>query len=115
MMLKDEDKRIYKLHARICQALSSPKRLEVLNLLRDGERSVGELASEMSISVTNLSQHLAILREKGMVKTRRDGVNIYYRMANPKIIQACDLMREVLFEQLAESRELAEIMQTKGI
>lgn len=101
-------KRLYELHAEICQTLSNPKRLEILDLLREGEMSVGELASRMGIRVANLSQHLAILRERGVVITRREGVNIYYRVANPKIIQACMLIREVLHDQLAESAELAE-------
>lgn len=101
-------KRLYELHAEICQTLSHPKRLEILDLLREGEMSVGELASRMGIRVANLSQHLAILRERGVVMTRREGVNIYYRVANPKIIQACMLIREVLHDQLTESAELAE-------
>ncbi len=105
---QDTKKRIYELHAEICQTLSNPKRLEILDLLREGEMSVGELASRMGIRVANLSQHLAILRKRGVVIARREGVNSYYRVADPKIIQACMLIREVLHDQLAESAELAE-------
>ncbi len=111
MASTEEDKRIFDLHARICRTLAHPKRLEILSLLRDGELSVGELAERMGLSLANVSQHLAILRDKGVVMTRREGVNIYYRVADSRIIQACDLMREVLFEQLARSGQLAEIMQ----
>jgi len=111
MTSTEEDKRIFDLHARICRTLAHPKRLEILSLLRDGELSVGELAERMGLSLANVSQHLAILRDKGVVMTRREGVNVYYRVADSRIIQACDLMREVLFEQLARSGQLAEIMQ----
>ena len=105
------NRRIFELHASICRTLSHPKRLEILNLLRQGELSVSGLAERMGINLANVSQHLAILRDKGVVVSRREGVNVYYQVSNPKIIQACDLMREVLFEHLARSGELAEIMQ----
>ena len=95
----EENKRIFGLHARICRTFSHPKRLEILNLLRDGELPVSHLAEQMGVSLANVSQHLAVLRDKGVVVTRREGVSVYYRVSNPKIIQACDLMREVLFEQ----------------
>ena len=110
----EEDKRIFDLHARICRTFSHPKRLEILNLLRDGELPVSHLAEQMGVSLANVSQHLAVLRDKGVVVTRREGVSVYYRVSNPKIIQACDLMREVLFEQLAHSGQLAQIMQEGG-
>lgn len=110
----EEDKWIFGLHARICRTFSHPKRLEILNLLRDGELPVSQLAEQMGVSLANVSQHLAVLRDKGVVVTRREGVSVYYRVSNPKIIQACDLMREVLFEQLARSGQLAEIMQEGG-
>jgi DNA-binding transcriptional ArsR family regulator len=75
--------------------------------IHQGELSVDEMAEQMGLSLANVSQHLAVLRDKGVVVTRREGVNIYYQISNPKIIQACGLMREVLFEQLARSGELA--------
>jgi len=108
------DKWIFELHARICRTLAHPKRLEILDLLRQGELSVGELARRMGISLPNISQHLAILRDRGVVMTRREGVNVYYRVADPRIIQACNLMRDVLFEQLARSGQLVEIVQEEG-
>ncbi len=106
-----EDKKIFELHASICRTLAHPKRLEILNLLRQRELSVSEMAEQVGVSLANVSQHLAVLRDKGVVVTRREGVHIYYQVSNPKIIQACDLMREVLFEHLTRSGELAEIMQ----
>ena len=70
---------------------------------------MGELSVALRVMQPNVSQHLAVLRQKGVVTTRKDGVNIYYSVSNPKIIQACELMKQVLIEQLKESRELTEI------
>lgn len=111
---EQDNKRIFELHASICRTLAHPKRLEILNLLRLGELSVSEIAEQMGVSLANVSQHLAMLRDKRVVLTRREGVNIYYQISNPKIVQACDLMREVLSEELARSGELAERMQQRG-
>jgi ArsR family transcriptional regulator len=99
---------MYELHARICQTLSNPKRLEIIDCLRDGELPVSSLAEQTNISQANLSQHLAIMREKGIVTARREGMNVYYQLSNPKIIQACELMRQVLLEHLEACGELAE-------
>ena len=108
------DKRIYELHADVCKTMSNPKRLEIINLLRDGEKSVEELTSDMKIRKANLSQHLAVMRAKRIVETRRDGLKIYYKIANPKVVKACDIMREVLMEQLAEGQKFAEKIKNKG-
>ena len=62
----------------------------------------------MEIRDANVSQHLAVMRQKGILVTRREGVNVYYRIANPKVIEACDIMREVLIEQLEERARLVE-------
>ncbi len=100
------DKRLYEMHAEICLTFSHPKRIEILNLLRNGEKSVGQLVEQMGIAKANVSQHLAILRQRGAVTYRREGQTLYYRLTNPKIAQACDLMREVLLERLAEAERI---------
>ncbi len=100
------DDRIYELHASVCQILANPTRLKILNALRDREMAVAELARRVGTSMPNLSQHLAILKARRVVLTRREGVTIYYRIANPKILRAFDIMRQVLFEQLSEGRRL---------
>jgi len=101
------DRQLYKLHASICHTLSNPKRLEIIDRLRNRELSVTELADALEISQANLSQHLAIMRQKGIVATRREGLNVFYSLSNPKIIQACDLMRQVLLEHLQAGAKLA--------
>ncbi len=102
------DRRIFQLHAEVCKTLASPIRLEILALLRDGEKAVNELAALTGIRQATISQHLAVLRQRRVVSTRKEGANIFYRIANPKIIKACDLIREVLFEQISEMEELVE-------
>ncbi len=100
------DKQIFQRHAELCQTLASPIRLEILSHLRDGEKRVNELAEMTELNQANISQHLSNLRSKGLVTARRDGTNVYYSIANPKIIRACDLIREVLIEQATEHAEL---------
>lgn len=100
-------KEIYEIHASICQCLANPKRLEIINTLREDELSATEIAGKIGISNANASQHLAIMRNKGILKSRREGVSIHYSLANPKVITACDIMREVLFEYLNEQQSLA--------
>ena len=102
------EQKLYELHAQMCQVFTSPKRLEILNLLRNRELSVGELTKLAKVRQANLSQHLSILREKGIVKTRRDGVKIYYSLANPKIVKAFDIIREILLEKLAQTEKLSK-------
>jgi len=101
------DRNLYTLHASICQTLAHPKRLEAIERLREGEMSVTDLAEALDISQPNLSQHLTLMRQKGIVTTRREGLNVYYRLASPKIVKACDLMREVLVEHLEAGAALA--------
>ena len=96
--------KLYELHARMCRVFTSPKRLEILNLLRNKELSVGELVKLAKIRQANLSQHLGILREKGIVRTRRAGTTIYYSLASPKISKAFDIIREMLLERLAQTK-----------
>ena len=96
----------YNLHAEMCKTISNPRRQAILDTIRDGEMTVSELINKTGISQANLSQHLAILRSKGVVNTRRDGNNVYYSLSNLKIIEAYDLISEVL-EDSATSRDKA--------
>ena len=97
---------LFALHADICKTLAHPKRLQILHALRSGERSVAALRARLRISKTNLSQHLAILRGRNVVVSRRQGANIYYSVSSSKIIRACDLMREVLDEHMRRSSRM---------
>jgi len=97
---------IYELHADLCKIFSNSKRLEIIDSLKDKEMSASELIARIGLSKANLSQHISVLKLKGVILSRREGVNIYYRIANPKILQACQLIREVLFEQFREKGKI---------
>jgi len=107
------ERNLYKLHAGICHTLANPKRLEIIDTLRIREMSVTELANVLEISQSNLSQHLALMRQRGILTSRREGLNVFYSLSNPKITQACDLMRQVLLEYLEAGAELAREESTK--
>ena len=81
--------------AAVARALGDPKRLCVLESLAGGEASVGELASRVSCQVPNMSQHLAVLRSAGLVIARRDGNTVYYRLADPRVLEAYQLLQTI--------------------
>jgi ArsR family transcriptional regulator len=100
------DKTIFELQAEVCKTIASPKRLEIIHALKNGEKTVTDLVSILGVPKANVSQHLAVMRHKGVLKARREGVNIYYSISNPKVIKACMLMKEVLTEQMRERNKL---------
>ena len=88
----DEDRTRF---AAVARALGDPKRLCVLESLAGGEASVGELATRVSCQVPNMSQHLAVLRSAGLVAARRDGSTVYYRLADPKVLEAYKVLQAI--------------------
>lgn len=119
MQSGSEEERIYDLHAAICKVFANPWRLRIVESLGEGEMTVSQLVGLLGISKSNVSQHLGIMRDKGVLNHRRDGGYVLYRLANPKVLQACRLMREILFEQLEEAGELSRLekqtsMVTRG-
>jgi ArsR family transcriptional regulator, virulence genes transcriptional regulator len=86
----------FRLHAEICKVLTDPKRLMLLDALRDGEHSVGDLAAAIGSSLPNASQHLAVLRGAGLVDARRTGTVVLYRLSEPEILQACDVVGRIV-------------------
>jgi len=99
---------LLKLQADLCKTFAHPNRLFIIKELSNGERSVGQLAEKLGARPTNVSQHLAILRDKGAVEARREATTVYYRLSDPKIGQACQLMQQVVLNQLEKNRELVE-------
>ena len=97
---------LYSIHAEMCKVFSNSTRLEILNLLRDKERSVTELIEKTKLSQANISQHLSIMKSKGIVASSRKGKNVYYKLTNPKIIKAFDIIREVLAERLRQNGKI---------
>ena len=112
-MDKTMEEKMFQMHADVCKSMANPTRLKIMNLLREGEKSVEKLRNRLGLPKANLSQHLSVLRQRRIVSTRRAGLNIYYKVANPKMIKACDILREVLFEQLQEGEKLVRGMANK--
>jgi DNA-binding transcriptional ArsR family regulator len=104
----DQDKRIYELQARLCQVLASPKRLEILYTLKDAELTAGDLAKAVDVTMPNLSQHLSLMKQHGLVESRKEGLNMYYRLASDHIMEVCDAVRRVLAEQLIRQSALLD-------
>ena len=103
-----DDLEMLERQAMICHALSDPKRLRILYALGSGERSVGDLASELGVSIANVSQHLGVLRSRGLVESRREGTSVIYRLAYPETMEACRVLRSILARQLADEGRLSE-------
>jgi ArsR family transcriptional regulator, virulence genes transcriptional regulator len=99
---------LWEMQADICQTLANPKRLQVINLLKEQELSVGAMVKVMGVAKANLSQHLSVMRQKGILATRREGTTIYYRLAIPYITEACAIMREVLLQVLDIKGKLSQ-------
>lgn len=99
---RDFKNRLYGQFARIGKALASPHRLEILELLAQGERTVESLAGEMGLSLANTSQHLQALRRAALVDSRKDGLFVYYRLVDPAVYDACRSIRTVAERQLAD-------------
>ncbi len=99
---------IYFYHAEMCKVFSHPKRLELINVLRDKEMSVGELTQRLGLTIGNLSQHLAMMRQRHILASRKEGNMVYYRIANPRLLEAFDLLREILFEQIRQDAALIQ-------
>ena len=109
-MTTDVDLERYRLHAEICKVLTDPKRLRLLHALRDGERTVGDLAAVLGIPLPNASQHLGVLRAAGLVESRREGTSVRYRLAEPAILDACDIVWGIV-----DRRQQARLILATGV
>jgi len=101
------NQRIYEQFARIGKALAAPGRLELIDLLAQGERPVDALAREATMSIANASQHLRVLHAARLVDTRREGQRVYYRLAAPAVVNLWLALRSTAESQLAELEEIA--------
>lgn len=108
---------LFEMHAEMCQALANEHRLAIMYTLKDGEKCVGDIAADLGISVHNVSQHLRILRQRLLVRPRKEGQTVYYSITNPKFIQACGLIGEALLEEHraeGESLQAARLVESTG-
>jgi ArsR family transcriptional regulator len=110
----DLQQEIALLHAQVCQGLADPKRILILYALADGPRRVTDLADALGVPQPTVSHHLKILRERGLVVAEQEGTAVYYALADERVIQALDLLRDVLRTQLALQADLAEHLSAGG-
>jgi ArsR family transcriptional regulator, virulence genes transcriptional regulator len=107
-MPSEYDMELFKLKAEMSKLFSDPKRLMIINELRNGEELVGDLAQKLKMPQAVVSRQLALLRNGGVVTPRRDGTNVYYSLTDLKIIEACDIVHQVLLNRLSRNRDFAE-------
>lgn len=107
---------IYEMQAEICAALASPVRIHILDLLSEGEMTSTELIEILKIPKANLSQHLSVLKDAGVINSRKEGIYQYLSLAIPKIKDACSLVRTILVEKIAleEKKTSALIKELKN-
>jgi DNA-binding transcriptional ArsR family regulator len=107
-----ERKKLYENESDLCRILTHPARLHILDELRDGEKSAGELSAGLDTTKANVSAHLASLRRAGVVSTRREGQRIYYAVKFPRIYEAFDIMRGVLMAVLSDQGAIYEELKS---
>ncbi len=98
---------VTRLHAEICSGLADPRRILIIYALSEQPRNVSQIANEIEISQPAASRHLTILRERGIVSANRAGQSVVYMLQDKRIIQALDLLRAVLADQLKSQADLA--------
>ena len=98
--------------ANLFRVLGHPARVRILELLREGERSVGALQAELGLDSGGTSQHLAALRRIGLVESRRDGTSVYYRVDDQRVFELLSVGRAIITRQLAEQQSLLRELET---
>ena len=99
---------IYELQAELCHSMSHPTRIQILHILFEGPKNVSEIADSTGLGQSTVSRHLAVLKRNHLVLAQRHGQEIIYTVANPKIIEVCNLMRGVISEQATERSKMFE-------
>lgn len=103
--MTSRDESFYEIKARVIAVLANPKRLEIIDLLADAERTVTDLSARLGLAQAATSQHLAVMRKAGVVEARKDGNFVYYRLADPKIAAACGVMSKAVVDLLVNQQE----------
>jgi DNA-binding transcriptional ArsR family regulator len=109
--MPDSSHPVHEVKASLFRVLGHPARVRILELLRDGERSVGALQAELGLDSSGTSQHLAALRRIGLVDSRREGTNVYYRVEDERVFDLLAAGRDIVGRRLAEQRALLEELE----
>jgi len=112
---RDTARVLYEHHAEMCKVFSNATRLMILNVLRERELTVAAIAAQLGVAVGTVSSHLLMMKQRRVLVSRKQGNQVFYRLANPKMLQAFDLIREILYEQMKQHGLLArELEQRRG-
>jgi DNA-binding transcriptional ArsR family regulator len=109
-MQKPHKSEIQLLHAEVCQALADPTRIMLLYILADGPKNVGELGTALDANQPTVSRHLKVLRERGVVSAERLGTTVTYSLADRRVIEALDLLRAVMTDNLLQKTALVDFL-----
>jgi len=112
-MLKLQNLEIYEIHSEFCKAIANPKRLRILNEVGDGRITVGELASLLNLSASNISQHLKILKNYEILKSEKIGHRVYYSITDIRIVEICQSMRQVISDLLEKRMDIFQSGKTE--
>lgn len=106
-MEREREQELFRLQADLCQTLADPTRLEILYLLGERPRAVKDLVEATGQRQAKISQHLALMRQRGIVRAERAGAEMHYSLADVRIVEACRITRALLLDQLMRQGELA--------
>jgi ArsR family transcriptional regulator, virulence genes transcriptional regulator len=109
-MEREQEQQLYRMQADLCQTMGDPTRLEMLSLLGEGPKAVKDLVERLGQRQAKVSQHLALLRQRGIVRAERVGNEMHYSLANARILEACHITREILLQQLTQQGTLAAML-----
>jgi ArsR family transcriptional regulator len=112
--MKKKDIEIFELHADFCKTIASSKRLMIIDLLARQEMSVSEIVKVLDVRLSNISQHLRVLRSRNIVKSRKEGQTVYYSLTNSKLPNICNEIRSILLDGMEKRGEKAKGMIKGG-
>ena len=107
----DLSRALYERHAEMCKVFSNPTRLMILNVLRETELTVAAIAEKLGIALGTVSPHLLMMKRQRVLSSRKEGNQVFYRLANPRMLKAFDLNREVLYEQMSREGILTKHLE----
>lgn len=110
-IIDDLSRALYDRHAEMCKVFSNPIRLMILNVLRETEMTVAAIAKTLQIALGTVSPHLLMMKQRRVLLSRKEGNRVFYRIANPKMLQALYLIREILYEQINQEGLLTKQLE----
>lgn len=102
---------LWDLQAELCQSLGNPIRLRIIHSLKEAPKSVGEISAEMGLAQPTASRHLSVLRANGILTAHRKAQEVFYEIANQKVMEVCEMMRSILAEREAQRLDLYQYFQ----